>query len=97
MKIRGEKLKVRPIDATDYNDVTSIYGYTGTSFKFENNFNPQTIIYFFKEQFFAFCKEHKIISFFSKDYGKNLMSKEILLNDFGNHKSIEQNCCNRCF
>lgn len=79
---------IRPIEATDYNDVTSVYGYAGPVYKFENNFNPQQLLTFFKEQFFAFCKEHKIISVFSRLHP--LIEQRILLNDFGNIEDLNK-------
>ncbi|SFI79651.1 GNAT family N-acetyltransferase [Myroides guanonis] len=57
---------IRPIDGTDYFDITSVYGYAGPIYNFEENYDETELIVFFKNSFIDFCKEQNIVSVFSR-------------------------------
>ncbi|MDF2553882.1 MAG: uncharacterized protein K0R36_2003 [Chryseobacterium sp.] len=57
---------IRPIENTVFFDITSVYGYAGPIYRFEDNYNPAKLLSFFKLNFVAFCKEQNIVSVFSR-------------------------------
>lgn len=57
---------IRPIEDTGFYDITSVYGYAGPLYKFEDNYNPAELLSFFKTNFVAFCNEQNIVSVFSR-------------------------------
>ncbi|MCJ8152373.1 peptidogalycan biosysnthesis protein [Chryseobacterium sp. SSA4.19] len=57
---------IRPIQDTAFFDVTSVYGYAGPVHKFGESYDPVELLLFFKTNFVAFCKEHNIVSVFSR-------------------------------
>lgn len=57
---------IRPIENTNYNDITSVYGYAGPLFQFENETAKAALLEFFKNQFFDFCKQENIVTVFSR-------------------------------
>lgn len=57
---------IRPIEGTDYFDITSVYGYAGPVYSFVENYETSELIAFFRKNFLDFCKEQNIISVFSR-------------------------------
>src|SRR5690554_2830341 len=57
---------IRPIEGTDYFDITSVYGYAGPVYSFIENYETTELIAFFRKSFLDFCKEQNIISVFSR-------------------------------
>ena len=57
---------IRPIEGTEYFDITSIYGYSGPVYSFIENYETTELIAFFRKSFLDFCKEQNIISVFSR-------------------------------
>jgi len=57
---------IRPIEGTDYFDITSVYGYAGPIYSFVKNHETTELIAFFRKNFLDFCKEQNIISVFSR-------------------------------
>lgn len=57
---------IRPINNTDFFDVTSVYGYAGPVFLFQNKIEREKLITFFQEEFKIFCKNQKIVSVFAR-------------------------------
>lgn len=57
---------IRPIEGTEYFDITSVYGYAGPVYSFIENYETTELIAFFRKSFLDFCKEQNIISVFSR-------------------------------
>lgn len=57
---------IRPIEGTDYFDITSVYGYAGPIYSFVKNHETTELIAFFRKNLLDFCKEQNIISVFSR-------------------------------
>ncbi len=57
---------IRPIEDTDFFDITSVYGYAGPVYNFEENYDASELMAFFKTSFIDFCKEQNIVSVFSR-------------------------------
>ena len=57
---------IRPIPDTDYYDITSVYGYAGPIFKFQDDGARDSLKQFFREKFIGFCLDHNIVSVFSR-------------------------------
>lgn len=71
----------RPIEGTDFFDITSVYGYSGPLYYFENNDVRQDLIGFFRETFERFCSQNKIVSVFSRLHP--LMEQEGIVHGLG--------------
>ena len=71
-------LVIRPIESTDWFDMTSVYGYCG----FITNQNiEEDLLFFFKDNFKAYCKENNIISVFSRLHP--IINQKSMFSDFG--------------
>ena len=57
---------IRPINGTEYFDITSVYGYAGPVYNFKENYDASKLVAFFRKSFVDFCKEQNIISVFSR-------------------------------
>lgn len=57
---------IRPIENSPYFDITSVYGYSGPIYYFEEGFEQKILIEYFQQQFKLFCIKEKIISVFSR-------------------------------
>ncbi|MEG0916304.1 MAG: GNAT family N-acetyltransferase [Myroides sp.] len=57
---------IRPIDNTDFFDITSVYGYSGPIYWFNKDYQQENLLNFFKLKFINFCKDHNIVSVFSR-------------------------------
>jgi hypothetical protein len=57
---------IRPIEYTDFFDITSVYGYAGPIYRYTKNYNPDDLIKFFQTKFLNFCSDYKIVSVFSR-------------------------------
>lgn len=57
---------IRPIENTDFFDITSVYGYAGPVYCFKENYDSNDLINFFRTNFNEFCKEYNIVSVFSR-------------------------------
>lgn len=57
---------IRPIESTNYFDITSVYGYSGPIFRFNEGYEALELIAFFKKNFVEFCKKENIVSVFSR-------------------------------
>ena len=72
---------IRPIDNTTYFDITSVYGYAGPIYNFQDESLKQELLTYFKNQFNSFCKENKIISVFGRLHP--LINQTEILNGLG--------------
>lgn len=72
---------IRPIDGTEYFDITSVYGYAGPTYSFKENFNASELIDFFRTNFIAFCKNENIVSVFSRLHP--LIDQELIIDGLG--------------
>ncbi len=74
-------LVIRPIENSDWFDMTSVYGYCG----FVANQNLETVdgelLAFFKDNFKQFCQENNIVSVFSRLHP--IINQSFLFADFG--------------
>lgn len=57
---------VRPIENTPYFDITSVYGYAGPIFRFDDDLTKLDLIEYFQHRFQQYCKEQNIVSVFSR-------------------------------
>lgn len=57
---------IRPIENTDFFDITSVYGYAGPIYWFNKDYQQENLLNFFKLEFINFCKNHNIVSVFSR-------------------------------
>lgn len=57
---------IRPIEGTEFFDITSVYGYAGPVYSFDQDYEPSELLDFFKTSFVNFCNEQKIVSVFSR-------------------------------
>ncbi|QFG53730.1 GNAT family N-acetyltransferase [Chryseobacterium sp.] len=72
---------IRPIPDTDYFDITSVYGYAGPIYKFQNDGARDSLKRFFREKFIEFCRDLNIVSVFSRLHP--LISQADLLTGLG--------------
>lgn len=72
---------IRPIEQTDFFDITSVYGYSGPIYRYTQNYDPCDLIKFFQTKFLDFCNEHKIVSVFSRLHP--LIEQKTILNGLG--------------
>lgn len=72
---------MRPIKGTNFFDITSVYGYAGPVYRFSEIYDPSKLIEFFKENFINFCKEHNIVSVFSRLHP--LIDQKIIIENLG--------------
>ncbi|MBW8362827.1 MAG: GNAT family N-acetyltransferase [Kaistella sp.] len=57
---------IRPIEGSSFFDITSVYGYAGPIYRFENDAKKEELISFFRKIFQDFCASHHIVSVFSR-------------------------------
>lgn len=57
---------IRPIENTDFFDITSVYGYAGSVYRFNQDYEPDNLLEFFRTEFVKFCNDHNIVSVFSR-------------------------------
>lgn len=57
---------LRPIKNTRFFDITSVYGYSGPLYKFEDDYDPTQLLSFFRTKFVDFCKDQSIVSVFAR-------------------------------
>lgn len=72
---------MRPIEQTNFFDITSVYGYSGPIYRYSQNYDPNNLIKFFQTKFLDFCNEHKIVSVFSRLHP--LIEQKTILNALG--------------
>lgn len=70
---------IRPIEGTEYFDITSVYGYAGPVYRFDKDYEEKELVAFFQSSFRLFCKEQNIVSVFSRLHPlieqKNILSE----------------------
>lgn len=70
---------IRPIEGTEYFDITSVYGYAGPVYRFDKDYEEKELVAFFQSIFPIFCKEQNIVSVFSRLHPlieqKNILSE----------------------
>lgn len=74
-------IKLRPIDGTDYFDITSVYGYVGPVYSLRFDFQVDSLLVFFKLNFITFCEKHKVVSVFLRLHP--LINQSHLFKNFG--------------
>lgn len=72
---------IRPIEGTEFCDLTSVYGYAGPVYHFDQGYNIAELLDFFKKCFIDFCKEHNIVSVFSRLHP--LIDQKSIIRDVG--------------
>jgi len=72
---------MRPIDGTDYFDITSVYGYSGPIFRFNQGYDNSNLKSFFSITFNEFCKNENIVSVFSRLHP--LIDQNLIIGNLG--------------
>lgn len=72
---------IRPIEGTDYFDITSVYGYAGPVFKLNEGYDFSNLKNFFITKFTEFCKFKNIVSVFSRLHP--LIEQDIAIESLG--------------
>lgn len=72
---------IRPIENTDFFDITSVYGYAGPIYQFSQEYQQDNLLEFFRLEFINFCKEHNIVSVFSRLHP--LIEQRNIIGDLG--------------
>jgi len=73
---------IRPIEGTEYFDITSVYGYAGPVYRFDKDYEEKELVAFFQSSFRLFCKEQNIVSVFSRLHP--LIEQKNILPELGN-------------
>src|SRR5690606_15166901 len=72
---------IRPIESTDFFDITSVYGYSGPVYKFNEGYDIYNLKAFFKTNFIEFCKSENIVSVFSRLHP--LINQDLIIDGLG--------------
>lgn len=72
---------IRPIANTVFFDITSVYGYAGPIYWFNKDYQQENLLNFFKLEFFNFCKDHNIVSVFSRLHP--LIEQKVIIEGLG--------------
>lgn len=82
---------IRPIVNTDFFDITSVYGYAGPVYNFDEDYDASELLEFFKTGFLDFCKEQKIVSVFSRLHP--LIDQKKIIGDLGEITDLNKTVC----